>query len=158
MLTIPPRTHFVLAYIVFLHSDTHNHLLLAFDHAVALAVASGSTAVAMENQWTFPLAAIAGGDCSICMMSGMWRFCCCIINPRPTPVRSGTTPSPVAMPMSTKAGILCPKCGTIKKSGKRNCCTRGGAWFKKCGDDGDATFDHTWSQGFQACESRFLRG
>ena len=46
----------------------------------------------------------------------------------------------------------CLKCGTSKKSGKLSCCVRGGAWFKRCGDAGDAQFDHTWSEGMQACK------
>ena len=46
----------------------------------------------------------------------------------------------------------CPKCGTTKKSDTRSCCARGGAWFKNCGDVGDTKFDHTWSEGIQACE------
>lgn len=39
----------------------------------------------------------------------------------------------------------------IKKSGKRSCCVRGGAWFNKCGDAGDTQFDHTWTDGINAC-------
>jgi hypothetical protein len=46
----------------------------------------------------------------------------------------------------------CPKCGSIKKSGKLSCCARGGAWFKNCGDAGDPHFDHTWVEGIQACK------
>ena len=46
----------------------------------------------------------------------------------------------------------CVKCGMSKKSGKRSCCARGGAWFKNCGDAGDKKFDHTWVEGIQACE------
>ena len=45
----------------------------------------------------------------------------------------------------------CPKCGTVKKSGKVSCCARGAAWFKKCGDADNANFDHTWGEGIQAC-------
>ena len=46
----------------------------------------------------------------------------------------------------------CPKCGTSKKSGKHSCCARGGAWFKRCGDAGNARFQHTWAEGIQACK------
>ena len=46
----------------------------------------------------------------------------------------------------------CVKCGTTKKSGKRSCCARGGAWFKKCGYAGDTQLDHTWAEGIQACK------
>ena len=47
---------------------------------------------------------------------------------------------------------VCPKCGVAKKSGKLSCCVRGGSWFKTCGDA--STFDHTWSEGMQACNSK----
>ena len=46
----------------------------------------------------------------------------------------------------------CIKCGTTNKSGERSCCASGGAWFKNCGHAGDAQFDHTWADGFQACK------
>ena len=48
--------------------------------------------------------------------------------------------------------IMCTKCGAAKASGKRSCCTRGGAWFKKCGNIGDTQFEHTWAEGIQACQ------
>ena len=49
------------------------------------------------------------------------------------------------------SGHRCLKCGIIKKSGKRSCCARGGAWFKNCGDADDTKFDHTWAEGIEAC-------
>ena len=49
---------------------------------------------------------------------------------------------------------VCPKCGVIKKSGKANCCARGGSWFGNCGSVSNAQFDHTWSEGSQACKIR----
>ena len=52
---------------------------------------------------------------------------------------------------SKKSNNECPKCGTITKSGRRSCCARGGAWFKKCGDAGDSNYDHTWTEGIEAC-------
>ena len=48
----------------------------------------------------------------------------------------------------------CSKCGIFKQSGKLSCCARGGAWFKNCGNAGDAHFDHTWFEGIQACKSK----
>ena len=51
----------------------------------------------------------------------------------------------------------CSKCRTVRKSSKRSCCVRGGAWFKNCGDAGDRNFDHTWAEGFQACKGRLDR-
>ena len=59
-------------------------------------------------------------------------------------------------PTTTKStDTTCPKCGTLKKSGKVSCCAPGGAWFNKCGNDGDPKFDHTWSEGAKACESTY---
>ena len=49
----------------------------------------------------------------------------------------------------------CVKCGTVKQSGKRSCCVSGGAWFKNCGNAGDPNFDHTWTEGIQACKNGF---
>ena len=49
----------------------------------------------------------------------------------------------------------CSKCSTAKKSGKLSCCARGGSWFRNCGNAGDSNFDHTWSEGIQACKSKF---
>ena len=59
---------------------------------------------------------------------------------------------------STMAGLACPKCSNTKKSGRRSCCARGGAWFKNCGDADDIMFDHTWAEGIQACKGRLWRG
>ena len=58
------------------------------------------------------------------------------------------------VPTTTTVSLArrCPKCGTIKKSGKRSCCARGGSWFKKCGDADDAEFDHTWTEGIGTCQ------
>ena len=53
--------------------------------------------------------------------------------------------------IEAQARSACPKCGTIKRTGKLSCCTRGGAWFNNCGDPGDPKFDHTWLEGMQAC-------
>ena len=47
----------------------------------------------------------------------------------------------------------CPKCGINRKSGKRSCCVRGGAWFRKCGDPGDTKFAHTWLEGINVCDN-----
>ena len=53
---------------------------------------------------------------------------------------------------SVSSSSGCRKCGASKKSGKHSCCAPGGAWFKNCGDAGDTLFDHTWSEGIQACK------
>ena len=49
------------------------------------------------------------------------------------------------------ASLGCPKCVVLKKSGKSSCCGRGGSWFNRCGSDGSAHHDHTWTEGIQAC-------
>ena len=49
---------------------------------------------------------------------------------------------------------VCPKCGTIKKSGKTSCCGRGGSWFGNCGNIGERTIGHTWFEGSHVCQSR----
>ena len=68
-------------------------------------------------------------------------------------MQSGITASPLAVPTRTIVSSICPKCGEMKKSGRGSCCARGGAWFKNCGDAGDTQFDHSWSEGIQACEN-----
>ena len=56
------------------------------------------------------------------------------------------------MSASMVSGNGCIKCGTADKSGVLSCCAHGGAWFENCGDAGNADFDHTWTEGIQACE------
>ena len=51
--------------------------------------------------------------------------------------------------------LECPECGTLR-NGKLSCCGSGGTWFNKCGNPGDAKFDRTWSEGIQACKSKFM--
>ena len=55
-----------------------------------------------------------------------------------------------AKPASTVRILACPKCG-LNQFQKRTCCGSGGTWFGKCGDNGDPNFDHTWTEGIQAC-------
>ena len=54
----------------------------------------------------------------------------------------------------TTINSVCPKCGTIAKSGKSSCCGRGGSWFKNCGGTGSASLHHTWYEGIHACNAR----
>merc|ERR1719331_1822639 len=70
--------------------------------------------------------------------------------PTTTPVTTAEAPATTSASVSSVQE--CPMCGTINKSGKRSCCARGGAWFKKCGDVGDSSFGHTWDEGFKACK------
>ena len=58
-------------------------------------------------------------------------------------------------PPATTAASACRKCGT-SKAGKRSCCGRGGSWFGKCGDPGDATFEYTWFDGVRVCKGSAL--
>ena len=117
----------------------HGHVS-DFDHKNALRQS------ATDSPEILQVAAIAGGDCSVYST---------YINPCPTPVRSGTTTTPLAVPTSTLVNLACLKCGSNKKSGTRSCCARGGAWFQNCGNVGDTQFGHTWAEGIQACKRTF---
>ena len=79
-----------------------------------------------------------------------------VISPQITVIAKSAQPGNLAptfvVPTSTMASSLCFTCGIIKKFGKYSCCARGGTWFKKCGDEGDTTIDHTWTEGIQACK------
>ena len=55
---------------------------------------------------------------------------------------------------TTTISPVCPKCGTIHKSGKISCCGRGGSWFKNCGTAGNTQLEHTWQEGIRACKAR----
>ena len=63
-----------------------------------------------------------------------------------------TTEAPTTPSASEISIKRCPKCVTVKKSGRLSCCARGGAWFQQCGDPGDTEFDHTWYEGIQVCQ------
>ena len=49
---------------------------------------------------------------------------------------------------------VCPKCGTMEKSGKLSCCGRGGSWFRHCGASGSAKLTRTWYEGIRVCKPR----
>ena len=66
------------------------------------------------------------------------------------------TMTSTAQTITTSSSLVCPKCGTNRKSGKVSCCAAGGSWFKKCGDPGDVSFEHTWSEGVEACERKCI--
>ena len=55
---------------------------------------------------------------------------------------------------TTTISRVCPKCGTIEKSGKNSCCGRGGAWFRKCGAADNTKFEHTWYEGIKGCKAQ----
>ena len=58
---------------------------------------------------------------------------------------------------TTTAMPVCLACGVIKKSGTMSCCARGGSWFGKCGNAGNANFGHTWHEGIQGCKAGQLQ-
>ena len=71
------------------------------------------------------------------------------------------TSSVATVAFTTPALPKCRKCGTIKGvtnkngvdlTGVRSCCAPGGAWYGKCGKDGEAKF--TWTQGATACQCK----
>ena len=64
-----------------------------------------------------------------------------------------TTPAVTTPSLPPSVGPVCPKCGMFKTSGKLSCCARGGAWFDKCGENGDPSSHHTWAEGIEACNS-----
>ena len=80
-----------------------------------------------------------------------------LINCHQTPVQSGSTAPELAISTSRVGSPACSACGLIKVSGKLSCCARGGAWFKRCGDDGDTKVEHTWLEGIEACRSKLTR-
>ena len=90
-----------------------------------------------------------------CVLSGLCQHqwvpmstvCHCVIN--------GHVPTEAESTMNLFAARgrdECLICAISKKSGKRSCCARGGAWFKNCGDVGDIKFDHTWAEGMHICK------
>ena len=82
------------------------------------------------------------------------KICVCHdINARMTTSAHATTRASATTTTSASAigSTKCPKCGTVRKSGKLSCCARGGVWFKKCRDIDDSKAAHTWVEGIQAC-------
>ena len=66
-------------------------------------------------------------------------------------IKANANSCPAVGPSTICAAYTCPKCGKVN-SGKASCCGNGGAWFEKCGDLGDDKFDHTWTEGLDACK------
>ena len=59
--------------------------------------------------------------------------------------------------MKKASTSVCSNCGTIKKLGVRSCCAIGGDWHNNCGHNGgpgEPEYDHTWSEGIEACERK----
>ena len=62
--------------------------------------------------------------------------------------------TPAGTTTTTIGSVVCPRCGTIAKSGKNSCCGRGGSWFKTCGGTGTKKNHHTWYEGIKVCKVR----
>ena len=68
-----------------------------------------------------------------------------------------TTPvSRITRAIASTNKMMCPKCGTFKKSGRLSCCAPGAAWFKNCGGSGNRNVDHKWSDGVEACKCKSI--
>ena len=92
----------------------------------------------------------------------------CILTPphqhvsrQPFPERELIFRAPITTPAYTRTlaitssnKMVCPKCGTFKKSGRVSCCASGGAWYKNCGDASNKNAGHMWSEGFDACKRK----
>ena len=72
--------------------------------------------------------------------------------------RWGIASTPITTPVTelrvASASMVCPTCGTFKKSGRVSCCAPGGAWYKNCGGAGNRNVDHSWLQGVDACKRK----
>ena len=73
-------------------------------------------------------------------------------SPQRLPLQRRSTAKPF---IAKRVSLVCPKCATLKRSGKRSCCAIGGAWYRNCGRkkrSGSATA-HTWAEGMAACST-----
>ena len=77
------------------------------------------------------------------------------VSRQPLPDRELIVRTPITTITSTIGNtMICPKCGTFKKSGRVSCCAPDGAWFKNCGGTGNRNVDHRWIEGVQACKCK----
>jgi len=67
------------------------------------------------------------------------------------------TSIPVVVSTTITTSPICSECGTMRKSGVKTCCAKGGSWFGKCGSADDANVGHTWYEGVQVCKARQSR-
>ena len=134
------------------------HCDVLFRSLLTVASAIMPTPTLTSSPRTFEWLALAGWDCLTFEIYQTWHLCTKTSNAHSKSVRAGTTTPSAILPRSKAVIATCRECGTIKKSGIRSCCARGGSWFKKCGDVGDTKFGHTWAEGIHACKSRFYRG
>ena len=66
---------------------------------------------------------------------------------------SGHYTRPTSKFLSHSTTICCSGCGRCgyDSKGQLTCCGKGGSWRGKCGPPGNAKFEHTWNDGFEAC-------
>ena len=67
---------------------------------------------------------------------------------------ASTTDWPVEIVTTTTVKPVCSKCAINEKSGLASCCASGGDWFQQCGEGDDANFEHTWTDGIDACQGK----
>ena len=128
--------------------------------AVTVFVHQSTTSVSAHKKLgtlALKFAEMGGGSCFVLTTHGQSCVRCHILDTCLKSVHSITIMPLFGMLTSTGVRLVCPKCGSAKKSGKRSCCARGGAWFNNCGDTHDMQFSHTWIEGIQACKGRFWR-
>ena len=61
---------------------------------------------------------------------------------------------PIEVVTTTSLKPVCSTCGINEKSGIASCCASGGDWFKQCGEGDDPNFEHTWTEGSDACQGK----
>ena len=146
MVCPPVHLHVHLNMCALFHSVTTTKQGVVYDHdSIRDAEMSGGAWLA----WNMCLACSRHMTCNTFLSMSLVRI-------QPSVLPGKKKSSSVVLTQNT-AGLVCPKCGIAKISGRLSCCARGGAWLRKCGDAGDSNFDHTWIEGIRACQSEFPR-
>ena len=136
----------------------HGHVLFSVSlQECPLAVVSESTPDPMDIPDIFQWGEIAGVIADICDVLNVAVLPLYTLTRTQKSARPVTKTPSLDLPTLANNSFSCPKCGRTSKSGKRSCCARSGAWFKKCGNFGDAKFDHTWAEGIYACKSQLWK-
>ena len=73
-------------------------------------------------------------------------------------VRLSLLHMPISAVTTAPISSVCRQCGVVPKSGKLNCCARGGSWFGKCVSVGRANFGHKWYEGVRTCKTPLPQG
>lgn len=121
--------------------------------------ATVDSAITPGNKMTCPKCGTFGksGRTSCCAPGGAWFKKCGGAGNKKVEHKWSEGVEACRKPTTTPANAVsfaCPKCATIKKSGKTSCCARGGSWYRNCGSGGNSKFGHTWSEGIRACKKR----